>query len=472
MRDRVYWWKKERMKEKEGEEEGFEFHGGWKGSWRAGGTEMGGSGLVIITGIATWVFSLIISNAAKAIINENGETAWILRFIFTILGYTTVFLPCYVLIHLSKRHNLHTLGGYQWRLLRLILTGTTSEIVADTDTTSTGRPPHANVETLYQKAISLFYCCAGLQVSYLLWGILQEKIMTREYTDGDKIEKFTDSQFLVFVNRILAFLFSGIYLLFTHQNVHRTPLYKYSFCSVSNTLSSWCQYEALKFVSFPTQVLAKSAKVIPVMLMGKLVSRAQYKNYEYTTAVLISVGMTAFLLGSSGDKKGNNVTTVSGAVLLCGYLIFDSFTANWQSALFKEHKPSSVQMMCGVNLMSCLFTSASLIQQGGFFYSLSFAARHPVFIMDCLLTAISSATGQLFIFTTISKFGPVVFTIIMTVRQGLSILLSCLLYQHHLSSMGILGVFIVFLAIFLRIYYAQQHKKRKLEANEMSDVKV
>nr|SVE70394.1 EOG090X05CU [Daphnia similis]SVE71018.1 EOG090X05CU [Daphnia similis]SVE71649.1 EOG090X05CU [Daphnia similis]SVE72281.1 EOG090X05CU [Daphnia similis] len=439
-------------------------------SWTSQGR--GGSALVITTGISTWVVSLIISNAAKVIIDENGETAWILRFVFTILGYTTVFLPCYVLIHLSQRHNLHTLGGCQWRILRLILTGNTSEIVAETDVTHTERTSNTNVLTLYQKALSLFYCCVGLQVSYLLWGILQEKIMTREYTDGDKIERFTDSQFLVFVNRILAFLFSGIYMLLTHQNVHRTPLYKYSFCSVSNTLSSWCQYEALKFVSFPTQVLAKSAKVIPVMLMGKLVSRAQYKNYEYTTAVLISVGMTAFLLGSGGDKKGNNVTTVSGAVLLCGYLIFDSFTANWQSALFKEHKPSSVQMMCGVNLMSCLFTSASLIQQGGFFYSLSFAARHPIFIMDCLLTAISSASGQLFIFATISKFGPVVFTIIMTVRQGLSILLSCLLYQHHLSSMGILGVFVVFLAIFLRMYYAQQHRKRKLEASEISDSKV
>nr|CAH0103090.1 unnamed protein product [Daphnia galeata] len=430
--------------------------------------------LVIATGFATWVFSLIISHAVRIIIDEEGEASWILRFIFTILGYATVFLPCYVLIHLSRRHNLHTLGGCQWRLLRLILTGTTLETADETDSKISGTTRASNLEskTLYQKAISLTYCCVGLQISYLLWGILQEKIMTREYTDGDKIEQFTDSQFLVFVNRILAFMFSGIYLLLTHQNVHRTPLYKYSFCSVSNTLSSWCQYEALKFVSFPTQVLAKSAKVIPVMLMGKLVSRAQYKNYEYATAVLISVGMTAFLLGSGGDKKGNNVTTVSGALLLCGYLIFDSFTANWQSALFKEHKPSSIQMMCGVNLMSCLFTSASLVQQGGFFYSLSFASRHPVFIMDCLLTAISSALGQLFIFATISKFGPVVFTIIMTVRQGLSILLSCLLYKHHLSGMGILGVFVVFLAIFLRIYYAQQHKKRKLDAADVSASKV
>ncbi|CAN0363362.1 unnamed protein product, partial [Ectocarpus sp. 13 AM-2016] len=30
--------------------------------------------------------------------------------------------------------------------------------------------------------------------------------------------------------------------------------YEYSFPAVSNMLSSWCQYEALKYVTFPTQV--------------------------------------------------------------------------------------------------------------------------------------------------------------------------------------------------------------------------
>ncbi len=72
-------------------------------------------------------------------------------------------------------------GGCQWRLLRLVLTGTTSEIVAETDSSVSGtvRPTHSESRTLYQKAISLCYCCVGLQVSYLLWGILQEKIMTR-----------------------------------------------------------------------------------------------------------------------------------------------------------------------------------------------------------------------------------------------------------------------------------------------------
>lgn len=48
-------------------------------------------------------------------------------------------------------------------------------------------------------------------------------------------------------------------------------------------------------------------------------------------------------------------------------------------------------------------------------FPLSF--QHSKFTFDCLVLSLSSSIGQLFIFYTISKFGPVVFTIIMTLRQ-------------------------------------------------------
>lgn len=70
-------------------------------------------------------------------------------------------------------------GGCQWRLLRIILTGNTNETVPEIDNATTGKTLRSEAKTLYEKALSLFYCCAGLQISYLLWGILQEKIMTR-----------------------------------------------------------------------------------------------------------------------------------------------------------------------------------------------------------------------------------------------------------------------------------------------------
>ena len=66
--------------------------------------------------------------------------------------------------------------------------------------------------------------------------------------------QFKNSQFLVFVNHILAFTVALTYItLGPAQPRHRAPLYKYSYSSFSNIMSSWFQYEALKFVSFPTQ---------------------------------------------------------------------------------------------------------------------------------------------------------------------------------------------------------------------------
>lgn len=111
-------------------------------------------------------------------------------------------------------------------------------------------------ETFLKSAIRMVSCFTGLQISYLTWGVLQERIMTIEYghTETQPGEFFKDSQFLVFVNRILAFLIALLGVFFRPQPPHTAPLYKYSFSSFSNIMSSWCQYEALKFVSFPTQV--------------------------------------------------------------------------------------------------------------------------------------------------------------------------------------------------------------------------
>lgn len=110
------------------------------------------------------------------------------------------------------------------------------------------------------------------------------------------------------------------------------------------------------------------------MLMGKIISRARFELYEYSTAVLISLGMLSFLLGSRYDHHlGSSVSSMTGIMLLIMYLVFDSFTSNWQGDLFKTYKMSSIQMMCGVNLFSGLFTAISLSIQGGFMESFMFA---------------------------------------------------------------------------------------------------
>lgn len=256
-------------------------------------------------------------------------------------------------------------------------------------------------------------CFLGLHVSYLTWGVLQEKIITRQYVDSTgHIGQFKDSQFLVFVNRIMAFAVALLYITFSRQPRHKAPLYKYSYCSMSNILSSWCQYEALKFISFPTQVLAKASKIIPVMVMGWIVSRKTYEKYEYVVAMLISVGMFLFLSGTSvSANSASSTTTLSGFILLVGYMSSDAFTTNWQKELFNVYNISPFQAMCGVNLFSCMLTSVSLLQQGAFFDSLVFMSQFPKFTFDCVVLSFCSAFGQLFIYHTIKVFGILLFMV-------------------------------------------------------------
>ena len=63
------------------------------------------------------------------------------------------------------------------------------------------------------QAKSLLGNVIGLQVIYLVWGVLQERIMTQDY-DG---EYFRGSQFLVFGNRVFALVVAMLLVIFRKQ---------------------------------------------------------------------------------------------------------------------------------------------------------------------------------------------------------------------------------------------------------------
>jgi len=397
---------------------------------------------------------------------------WFYSLIINILGYATVFLPGYYVIKYVQKTNYLDVGPSSLisPLVRLCVKGNEFDNLDEDNGEAKSKTEDASRSTS-EEAVQFLFCTGGLIGSYGAWGYLQEKIMTTHYEDslGNKA-MYKNSQFLVFVNRILAFFIALMIISFKRQPRHKAPLYKYSYCSFSNIMSSWCQYEALKFVSFPTQVLAKASKVIPVMIMGKIVSNKKYEYYEYVVAVLISVGMMAFLFGNAGDSHSDRSTTFAGFIILIGYMSFDSFTSNWQGALSSEYKMTPYQMMAGVNLFSCLLTSVSLLQQGVFLSSLEFMSQYSRFLGDCVVLSICSACGQLFIFHTIITFGPVTFTIIMTCRQVFSVIVSCIVFKHSLSAVSIIGVFVVFTAVFLKIYCGYKLKAKKKAAAATGNV--
>lgn len=126
---------------------------------------------------------------------------------------------------------------------------------------------------------------------------------------------------------------------------HVPPLYSHSFISISNTISSWCQYEALKFVSFPTQTVCKAAKVVPTMMMGRILRNERRPLSDYLMGICLALGAGLFFFSSQVSGRGLDSkheiyfgSAISGVILMIGYLFFDAFTLNWQKKLF-DTKP-------------------------------------------------------------------------------------------------------------------------------------
>lgn len=320
-------------------------------------------------------------------------------------------------------------------------------------------------ETMRSKGIKLALCFFGLQGSYVTWGFIQEKVMTREYESG---AKFPSTVFLVCANRALALVVAGVLMMYKQkvlrQPAPRAPFYQFSPCSVSNIVSSWAQYECLKYVSFPTQTLFKSSKVIPVMLTGKLLHKKSYPWIEYVEAVGITLGVAVFMLATehhrhhrSVDTLQNESSSIIGVAILCVYVFCDSFTSQWQDRVYKAYHVDQYEMMFGVNFFSLLFTATNLLMTGEMGMSIDFLTNNPTALLNVLTLSFTSATGQLFIFYTIKKFGPIVFTIMMTTRQMISLTVSCLVFGHTLGPPAVLGTLIVFGVLFYRT-------KRKYDA--------
>lgn len=327
-----------------------------------------------------------------------------------------------------------------------------------TDEMAKGEKPTVE-ESQLQSAIRCVSLASGIILGLGVYGVLQERIMSEPYGE----EQFTTSVFLVFCNRVAAIVFALAMVAVKGESYKASvPLWKYFAISLSNVAATWCQYEALKYVAFPVQMLGKSFKMMPVMIWGILISGQKYKAMDWLIAAGVTGGVTAFLLtGETKSKHSSKDSSVYGLLLLCCFLACDGFTSTFQEKLFKEHKTSKYNQMLYVNSSSSVVSFVTLIASGGLFQALGFIHRHPTIIFDASMLSASAVTGQFFIYSLVKEFGALVLAATMNMRQVLSILTSYVLYSHPITFLQILSLCMVFASLFYKSYLSYLKGKDK-----------
>ncbi|CAJ0745595.1 16984_t:CDS:2 [Entrophospora sp. SA101] len=312
--------------------------------------------------------------------------------------------------------------------------------------------------------LKVAFSVVGIYSCFLTWGVLQERVSTTPYGVIDNTpQKF---KYFIFLNTIQSFMASFvafIYLLITNQKIKMTEskLYlKLMQLSFFGTIGSPFGYESLKHIDYPTLILGKSCKLLPVMLMNVLLYRRKYPLYKYFVVFLITIGVSCFMLLQpvSEKKKSAAPSSLYGIMLLSTNLIIDGITNSSQDQIFNKYKISGQQMMFYMNFFSgilMLLWMGFLPGNNELINALNFCQLYPEVLYDILLFSLCGALGQCFIFFILRDLGSLFLVTITVTRKLFTIILSIFWFNHKLSLGQWLSVALVFIGIGLEAYIKQ-----------------
>lgn len=329
--------------------------------------------------------------------------------------------------------------------------------------------------------VQLLVCIAAIYTAYLSWAVLQERIATTPYGSDKRI--FRASFVLNTAQSLAATITGSIYLHFKRSGPTNTTflgavypnkevLLKFVLIAITSSLASPFGYASLKYIDYPTQILGKSCKLLPVMALGVLVYGRRFPPHKYLVVAMVTAGVAMFTLYNGKVQKSSKANAGSswwGLSLLSVNLLLDGLTNSTQDQMFKQFKTiSGPSMMVGLNLMSSTLVTAYLSSglTTELADALQFMKAHPAIVQDILLFAFCGAMGQLAIFYTLEKFGSLVLVTVTLTRKMFTMLLSVVWFNHALTPGQCVGVALVFGGISAEAFFKKQDdsKHKRIDA--------
>ncbi|KAG5681025.1 hypothetical protein PVAND_010491 [Polypedilum vanderplanki] len=308
----------------------------------------------------------------------------------------------------------------------------------------------------------LIISVVGILVCHSYFGIFQEKITRGRYgeqmNEDDNVgERFTCILTLVAVECIFNWILANLLIITqpNHKFDNETPHGMYALCAISNLISMVCSNMSLRWVSYPFQVVTKSAKPIPIMLLGVLIGRKSYPLRKYFYTLMIVIGVAMFMYKSEKARGIDTTSTYFGQFLIFFSLFMNGITGVIQDKIRIYGQPSAPYMMMSINKWSSIFLTALVFVTGEWRDFITFTTSHPEIFKDLILLASLNAFGQFFIFMMISSFGSFSCSIVTTVRKFFAVLFSLMVYDNSLSRQQWCGTILVFTGLFVDILFKQ-----------------
>ncbi|XP_043544526.1 adenosine 3'-phospho 5'-phosphosulfate transporter 2 isoform X2 [Chiloscyllium plagiosum] len=265
----------------------------------------------------------------------------------------------------------------------------------------------------FSRTVQFLICVSGVFIFYLIYGYLQELIFS--------VEGFKPfGWYLTLVQFAFYSTFGLIEQQLTQDKRRRIPWKTYMLIAFLTVATMGLSNTSLGYLNYPTQVIFKCCKLIPVMIGGVF---------------------------------------IQGIAFISMALCADAVIGNVQEKAMKLHNGSNSEMVLYSYSLGFLYILTGLFCTQGLGPAFVFCSRHPTQTYGyAFMFSLTGYFGISFVLALIKLFGALVAVTVTTGRKAMTIGLSFFFFAKPFTFHYLWSGIVVLLGIFLNIYSKNRDK--------------
>lgn len=300
----------------------------------------------------------------------------------------------------------------------------------------------------FGRNVQFVLCSSAILFFFVLYGYLQEFIFA--YGDFKPFGwHLTLMQFLYYS------LFGFVELQFKQNSERRIPIRIYCFLAFLTVTTMGCSNTSLGFLNYPTQVIFKCCKLIPVMFGGMVIQKKVYNRFDFMSVTLMTFGLIFFTIA---DQKASPNFNMVGVALISAALMADAVIGNVQEKMMREYKASNCEMVLYSYSIGFVYILIGEMVTGTFTPAFTYFNEHPKVYLLSFLFSFVGYLGILFVLSMVKTYGALLAVTVTTFRKALSIIMSFIFFTKPFTLQYVWSGLLVLLGISLNIFNKNRNK--------------
>ncbi|XP_073064967.1 UDP-galactose/UDP-glucose transporter 2-like isoform X2 [Primulina eburnea] len=275
-------------------------------------------------------------------------------------------------------------------------------------------------------------CSSGFFFGYLVNGVCEEYVYNRL--------QFSYGWYFTFVQGWVYILLIYLQGFSTKQMVN--PWKTYIKLSAVLMGSSGLTKSSLAFLNYPAQLMFKSTKVLPVMIMGAFIP---------------------------ADAQTSPNFSMIGVIMVSGALILDSLLGNLQEVIFTMNpETTQTEMLFCSTLVGMPFLIPPMLFTGELFKAWTSCSQNLYVYGVLVFEAMATFIGQVSVLSLVALFGAANTAMVTTARKAVTLLLSYMIFTKPLTEQHGTGLLLIAMGIVLKML--PENKPPQKRANSQRNV--